>query len=269
MSPIERRKAQQALMFLTEKRDQSIQGRMVYNGKPTREWLTREDSASPTAALESIILMAVIDATKRRDGMTCYITNAFIQAEMPEVEPGEERAMMKITGVLVDMLVEINPTLYGPYVVFEKREKVLYVQVLRAIYGMLLAALLWYRTFRGELEPVVFKFNPYDPYVANRANKGSQQTIIFHVDDLTLSHKDIQVNDHFEEWLQIKHGEHGKVETHRGKIHEYLGMELDYTKVGKVKISMIKYVENMLKEFPLNLKAQTKQRHQRVTACLT
>ena len=50
-----------ALMLLTEKRDKSVKGRMVYNGKPTREWLTREDSASPMAALESIMLTAVID----------------------------------------------------------------------------------------------------------------------------------------------------------------------------------------------------------------
>ena len=53
-----------ALMILTEKRDSTIKGRMVYNGKPTREWLSREDSASPTAALESKMLTAVIEAMK-------------------------------------------------------------------------------------------------------------------------------------------------------------------------------------------------------------
>ena len=37
----ERRKAMTALMFLTEKHDSTIKGRMVYNGKPTREWLSR------------------------------------------------------------------------------------------------------------------------------------------------------------------------------------------------------------------------------------
>ena len=118
---------------------------MVFNGKPMREWLSREDSASPTAALESIMLTAVIDATERRDVMTCDIPNAFIQAEVPAEETGEERVMMKITGVLVDMLVELNPQLYGLYVVYEKRGKVLYVHVLRALYGMLKAALLWYK----------------------------------------------------------------------------------------------------------------------------
>ena len=62
MTTRERRKAMMALMFLTEKHDSTIKGRMVYNGKPTREWLSREDSASPTASLESIMLTAVIEA---------------------------------------------------------------------------------------------------------------------------------------------------------------------------------------------------------------
>ena len=42
---------------------------MDYNGKPTREWLTREDSASPMAALESFMLTAVIDTHEGRDDM--------------------------------------------------------------------------------------------------------------------------------------------------------------------------------------------------------
>jgi hypothetical protein len=53
MKPSERKKAQMALMFLTEKRDKSVKGRMVYNRKPTREWLPREDAASPMAALRA------------------------------------------------------------------------------------------------------------------------------------------------------------------------------------------------------------------------
>ena len=35
---------------------------MIYNGKPSHEWSTREDAASPTASLESIMITGVIDA---------------------------------------------------------------------------------------------------------------------------------------------------------------------------------------------------------------
>jgi hypothetical protein len=146
MKPSKRKKAQMALMFLTEKRDKSLKGRMVYIGKPTMEWLLREDVASPTAALESILITGVIEAKEERDVMTCNIPSAFIQALLQKRDPGEDRVVMKITGVLVDMLVNINLELYGPAVVLENRKKVLYIEVLKAIYGMLEAALMWYKT---------------------------------------------------------------------------------------------------------------------------
>jgi hypothetical protein len=43
----------------------------------------------------------------------------------------------------------------------ENCKKVLYVEVSKAIYGMLEAALLWYKTFRKDLEDIGFIFNPY------------------------------------------------------------------------------------------------------------
>jgi hypothetical protein len=82
--------------------------------------------------------------------------------------------------------------------------------------------------------------------------------ILLHVDDLKSSHKDKRVNDQFDKWLQTKYREHGEVTTHHGKIHKYLGIELDYTKDGIVKIGMIKYVENMLNEFPGKLRSTEK-----------
>jgi len=42
----------------------------------------------------------------------------------------------------------------------------------------------------------------------------------------------------------------GKVKERCGKIHEYLGMKLDYTQKGKVIIDMIEYVETMVKSIP-------------------
>jgi hypothetical protein len=40
MKSSERKKAQMGIMFLTEKGDKSVKGRMVYKGKRTREWLS-------------------------------------------------------------------------------------------------------------------------------------------------------------------------------------------------------------------------------------
>ena len=96
---------------------------------------------SPTVTMESIQITSVIDAIERRDKMTSDVPNAFIQAYVPKTKKGEDRIIMKIKGKLVDILLMLAPEIYSDYVVYENGRKVLYVQVLRAIYGMLTAAL--------------------------------------------------------------------------------------------------------------------------------
>jgi hypothetical protein len=68
----------------------------------------------------------------------------------------------------------------------------------------LVATLMWYQQFKKDLETVGFKFNPYDPCIANRKVNGSTHTIKFHVDDLKSSHIDPKVNDQFIKWLNHK-----------------------------------------------------------------
>ena len=104
----------------------------MYNGKPTREWLSREDNLSPTASTEGVFLTAVVDAKEERDIMSSDIPNTFIQTEMPKVnvEQGDERIIMKITGKLVDVLIAIAPEVYSGFVVFENGKIIIYIVVL-------------------------------------------------------------------------------------------------------------------------------------------
>ena len=120
MTRNERLKAQMAMMLLTKKRCGKIKGRIVFDGRKTREWIIKEDSANSTATWREYLLPLTIDAHENRDVMSADIPNAFIQTEMPEIKQGEERVMMKITGVLVDMLIQLDPQLYEPHVVYEK-----------------------------------------------------------------------------------------------------------------------------------------------------
>jgi hypothetical protein len=108
---------------------------MVYNGKPTREWLGCDEYCSPTACHQSIMHTAVIDACEGHDVMTADILNSFIQAELPPAKEGtSDQINMKIAGVLVGLLVDLAPHVYLDYVVFENEEKVLYIDVLRRLY---------------------------------------------------------------------------------------------------------------------------------------
>ena len=66
----------------------------------------------------------------------------------------------------------------------------MYVRLSKALYGILRAALLFYKRLRKDLEDMGFKINPYDPCVANMLVNGVQCTVCWHVDDLKVSHVD-------------------------------------------------------------------------------
>ena len=53
--------------------------------------------------------------------------------------------------------------------------------------------------------------------------------------------------------MKDTYGAIGEVKTTRGKVHEYLGMKLDYTVPGQVSINMVDYVKLMLVGFEANL----------------
>ena len=254
-------RAQEAMMLLSEKEfSKEVKGRLVFRGDGTREWLSREDTASPTASLEGIELTITIDSYEQRDIMSMDVPNAFIQTFMPEpkAEDGEEQIVMKITGTLVNILTDMEPEM-RKYIVIENGKRVIYTIVLRAIYGMLQSSLLWYNQFRSDLEKKGFIFNDYDPCIANKMVNQKQQTIRFHVDDLLSSHVDSKVNDEFAEWLNARYGKIKPCTIVRGKKHRYLGMLLDFSYPRKVKIRMDEYVQRMIDEFPVKFDKNTTQ----------
>ena len=93
-----------------------------------------------------------------------------------------------------------------------------------------------------------FKINPYDPCVANRMKNGSQKTVTWHVDYLKISNVDPMVNTEF--FLKLANIYGPGITLSSGKIHDYLGMDLDYSNRGKVKIYMINYLDKIIVSFP-------------------
>ena len=51
-------------------------------------------------------------------------------------------------------------------------------------------------------------------------------TVVWHVDDVKVSHKDLYEVTKFSQYLSIIYGK--KLTFHRGKVHDDLGMDLDY-----------------------------------------
>jgi hypothetical protein len=148
---------------------------------------------------EAVMLTCVINATKKRDVAVVDIPNAFIQTV---VEDEKDRAFICIRGPLVDILGSIAPDVYGPYVtVGKKGEKQLLVQFLTALYGNMVASLLYYKKFIKSLKLNGFRLNSYDPCMANKQVKEEQLTVCFHVDDCKILHLIPKVVDKTIAWL--------------------------------------------------------------------
>ena len=73
-------------------------------------------------------------------------------------------------------MCEVNPS-YKDTIIYENGEKVLYLLLLRSIYGMIQAALLWYELYSNKLQNIGFDLNPYDRCVANKNINGKQCSI--------------------------------------------------------------------------------------------
>jgi hypothetical protein len=127
------------------------------------------------------MLSATIDAMVERDVVKVDISGAFMQADIDEV-------MHVIFEVeIAKMLVRMDPKLYWKYIRDDNGKAVLYVELLKALYGTLRAALLFWKLLSRKLILWGFTINPYDWCVTNKMIDGKQCTVLWHVDDLKIS----------------------------------------------------------------------------------
>ena len=180
------------LMFLKRKRNGKIKARGCADGRPQREFISKEESSSPTVSIYALMISCAMDAIEGRKVVTCDIPGAFLQADWPE----DIDCYLKFEGAMVDMLCDINPE-YKNNVVINKKtgEKKLYGKLTKAVYGTLLGAILFYEKLSKQLIEWGFQPNPYDQCTFNKMVNGQQVTIQFHVDDLKISHVEQSVVD--------------------------------------------------------------------------
>jgi hypothetical protein len=219
----------------------------VIGGNKQHDYTTKEYVSSPTVTAEAVMLTCVIDAQEDRDVAVVDIPNAFVQTVVSK-EDADHRVIVHIRGPLVDILVSIAPDVYGLYVSTTKTEqKVLIVECLNAVYGTMVAALLYYKKFVKSLVKQGFKLNPYNRCVTNKIVKKKQITVCFHVDDCKLSHEHSKVVDETIKWLRAEYESifedgSGAMKVHRGKVHKYLGMTLDFSHKGQCIVTMHDYL---------------------------
>jgi hypothetical protein len=137
-------------MFIVRKQSGETKARLVGSGDKQRDYLSKEDSSSPTAATESMLLTSIVDVAENRNVAIMDIPNAFIQTR---VENEKDRVIICIQGIVADWLVTIAPKVYSQYVTVSKKgDKQILVECKNAIYSKMVAALLYYCKFAESLK---------------------------------------------------------------------------------------------------------------------
>jgi len=214
----QRKSALNVIDLIKEKRCGRIKGRTVVDGRGQRGTYSKAETSSSALTLEAFVATLAVDAVESRDVATADIAGAYLKADQPD------HVMIKMRGPAVQAILRVDSRKYKPYVSKEKGEEVLYMKLLKAMYGTLTAALLWYQMFARTLVSIGFVINRYDTCVANKMINGSQFTICWYVDDLKLSHVDKR---EVTKMLEILKDKFHKLTITRGSRHTYLGINFN------------------------------------------
>ena len=232
------------LMFLKRKQTGKIKAWGCADGRPQREYIGKDKSSSRTVSTYALFAMCAINAIEKQTVVTCDIPGAFLQSEWPKDKP----TYLKFDGIMVDMLIEINPKL-KQYMINRKGYKLMYGQLEKAVYSTLLGAILFYKKLATKLDEWGFTMNPYDACTWNKMINGKQLTVQAHVDDLQVSSEDSEAIDELiKDLYDVFKTKFNSLTVTKGKVHNYLGINIDYGNENYVKLTMYDYIEDILKE---------------------
>ena len=183
----------------------------------------------------------MIDALERQFIATLDILGVFMQTDMDEL------IHIKLVGELADLLICVDPS-YKQFVTYKNNTKIIHTELNKALYGTLQGALLFWKKLSGFLLELRFTTNLYNSCVMSKQINGKQAIIAWHVDNLKISHVDNDVLEDLISEISDEFGKEAPLTVTRGKIHNYLGMKIDFTKDGEVSFFMHDYINMLIKE---------------------
>jgi hypothetical protein len=244
LTPMQKVRVIRSMMNLKRKRSGILKSRFLADGSMQLRNLSAIDPSSPTVSTEALFITAAIDAAEERFHATADIEGAFPHADMVGVW------YVKVKKPIADILIKIDPR----YAEFRLPDGDIILQLLKALYGCIESARLFYENISKVLLNFGFVKNVYDPCVFNKIMYEKQCTVTIHVDDLKISCVDSRgVDDVLNELKCV----YGNINVHKEDVFDYLGMEFDYSKRGVVKISMKDMVEEVLDEIPVTKISRT------------
>jgi len=103
--------------------------------------------------------------------MILDISNTFVQTNI--LDKNSEKIIMKIRGSLADIPLEIDENKHKDFVIYHRKEKLLYIKMLKVLCGILVASISCYKKFRKDIEVIEHEVNLYNIYLASKITNGN------------------------------------------------------------------------------------------------
>jgi hypothetical protein len=194
--------------------------------------------SSPTVKSQSVLMVAAIAATEKRDVATLDVKGAYLNASLTRV-----KVFMRIEPRLAKILVQLDKT----YKQFLSAKGDLVVELEKALYGCVESARAWYDLLSKYLLSIGFEANRHDLCVFNKlSDAGLQTTLTVHVDDLFVTSKN---RKELAKVLNQISTRFPGCTIHEKGPYSYVGMTFDFdSSPSQVCVSQMKLVNEVLSE---------------------
>ena len=206
-----------------------------------RELYNEEELSSPTMTLESIFILLAFAAQWNTHIVTADITGAYLESSLDV----NDVVYMFLSKDAVDELKKIDPKI-ARHILIDGR---VLVRLLKALYGTIQAAKLWYKKLKEIITEYGFKQHPHDQCVFILILNGVLLIVGFHVDDLLMICKDKKMIDDFVAYLLTCFS---NITVHDGVQQTYLGMLITKEMNGTVSVTMEGYIDKVIKIYGLS-----------------
>ena len=222
-----------------------LKARLVGGGnRQDRSSYSREEISSPTVSTTSVLLLSQLAAAEKREVISLDIGCAYLNASMPKSNP-DKAVYMRISPEIATFLIKIDPAMQ-PYLM---KNGCITVELDQALYGCIESAVLWYQELSTTLREQGYQPNPLDPCVFNSTRTYSQVTIAVYVDDLLITGNDSTAMESLIDALRDRYKD---LKIVRGKVHNYLGMVLNFTRPAHVTVSQAGMILDITRGKPLD-----------------
>ena len=228
-------------MFMNLKHSGELKTIGIANGSLQRICSENNESSSTSPCFCSFKHICAMIAKELRDVVTIDLLGLFLQTD----RKGEDTMTLRLTGMVELLLVEFDSKRWRKNLRSENGKHVLHVACDKVTHGTLNAALLRHKKLANAFGGWKLIMNPYDPCVWNLLVGNKQLTIMFHIDDLMMSHVDPEIVTEHVKKLDGVHGNKHPLSITRGKMHEYLGITIEFGLKRGVSISQYDFMKKL------------------------